>query len=458
MCLLAYAASLHLIACIAINLIVPFLLILIHSSQFSPKGYFAYTMLFCLSGAAAAGRCPHSPGICRPLPRSRLSDRRMPFVPDVFQPPENREKEVRDSLMELACLLTQIADREIPSDAAAKMESLELKFQNYSYQSHRLFSKSRRHSQIYDMLAILFQRAAYLVTDDSWHVELNGKHTQYLRRLSSFLGRAAGRFSLSTETIPPLTAEARELLDDMPLSNGRLRIFSRSFLHMLILLMQTLEQVLPQDVRHRRPPLSRRLKKFTEDLKCRCRLEAFEFRFALRCALVIAIGYVISMLLPLPRAYWLPINAFILIQPSMEESEHRMRTRPIGTVLGCLVEAVGPTAPGNRRPLCLRPLHAVHDVLRHSRHLESSDLFHLLRADTDLHEYGRHYRYRAADPLYLPGGSPGVSGQPSGIPHAGGKTAGHQPQTAAASSGLLLGHRLRRGPGRAQPARVRGKF
>ena len=46
LCLLAYAASLHLIACIAINLIVPFLLILIHSSQFSPKGYFAYTMLF----------------------------------------------------------------------------------------------------------------------------------------------------------------------------------------------------------------------------------------------------------------------------------------------------------------------------------------------------------------------------------------------------------------------------
>lgn len=104
------------------------------------------------------------------------------------------------------------------------MESLGLKFQNYSYQSHRLFSKSRRHSQIYDMLAILFQRAAYLVTDDSWHVELNGKHTQYLRRLSSFLGRAAGRFSVDGDN-SALTAEARELLDDMPLSNGRLRIF-----------------------------------------------------------------------------------------------------------------------------------------------------------------------------------------------------------------------------------------
>ena len=46
LCLLAYAASLHLVACIAINLAVPFLLILVHSSQFSPKGYFAYTMLF----------------------------------------------------------------------------------------------------------------------------------------------------------------------------------------------------------------------------------------------------------------------------------------------------------------------------------------------------------------------------------------------------------------------------
>lgn len=346
LCLLAYAASLHLIACIAINLIVPFLLILIHSSQFSPKGYFAYTMLFVFLEL----RPPDAAHIPQEFAALSLG---LAFLivgcllyRTFFSRPKNREKEVRDSLMELACLLTQIADREIPSDAAAKMESLELKFQNYSYQSHRLFSKSRRHSQIYDMLAILFQRAAYLVTDDSWHVELNGKHTQYLRRLSSFLGRAAGRFSVDGDN-SALTAEARELLDDMPLSNGRLRIFSRSFLHMLILLMQTLEQVLPQDVRHRRPPLSRRLKKFTEDLKCRCRLEAFEFRFALRCALVITIGYVISMLLPLPRAYWLPINAFILIQPSMEESEHRMRTRPIGTVLGCLVEAVmGPLLPG----------------------------------------------------------------------------------------------------------------
>lgn len=34
------------------------------------------------------------------------------------------------------------------------------------------------------------------------------------------------------------------------------------------------------------------------------------------------------------------MNAFLLLQPSFEDSEHRLVTRPIGTALGCLVVAL----------------------------------------------------------------------------------------------------------------------
>ena len=44
--LLAYATSLHLALLVSLNLCVPFLLVFLRSSQFNPKGYFAYAMLF----------------------------------------------------------------------------------------------------------------------------------------------------------------------------------------------------------------------------------------------------------------------------------------------------------------------------------------------------------------------------------------------------------------------------
>ena len=40
------------------------------------------------------------------------------------------------------------------------------------------------------------------------------------------------------------------------------------------------------------------------------------------------------------HVYWFPLNAFLLLQPSFEDSEHRLVTRPIGTALGCLVVAL----------------------------------------------------------------------------------------------------------------------
>src|SRR5699024_7386717 len=44
--LLAFLSSRNLFWCILLNLLVPFLLVFTRSSQFNPKGYFSYAMLF----------------------------------------------------------------------------------------------------------------------------------------------------------------------------------------------------------------------------------------------------------------------------------------------------------------------------------------------------------------------------------------------------------------------------
>lgn len=43
---LGYIASTGLAACVVLNICVPFVLVLTQSSQFNPKGYFTYAMLF----------------------------------------------------------------------------------------------------------------------------------------------------------------------------------------------------------------------------------------------------------------------------------------------------------------------------------------------------------------------------------------------------------------------------
>ena len=55
----------------------------------------------------------------------------------------------------------------------------------------------------------------------------------------------------------------------------------------------------------------------------------------------------ISYLWDFEHTYWFPLHAFLLLQPSYEESAHRMVTRPVGTAIGCvLVHLVYPHLPG----------------------------------------------------------------------------------------------------------------
>lgn len=57
-------------------------------------------------------------------------------------------------------------------------------------------------------------------------------------------------------------------------------------------------------------------------------------RFALRLSLVLSLSFLICRLLDISHSYWLPLNAFLLVQPMYEESTRRLKNRVIGTFLG----------------------------------------------------------------------------------------------------------------------------
>ena len=59
-------------------------------------------------------------------------------------------------------------------------------------------------------------------------------------------------------------------------------------------------------------------------------------RFAVRCGAVLAVSCTTNLLFPVEKLYWFALHAFLLLQPFPGESVRRMRTRMVGTAVGCL--------------------------------------------------------------------------------------------------------------------------
>ena len=89
------------------------------------------------------------------------------------------------------------------------------------------------------------------------------------------------------------------------------------------------------------------MKELAHQVWVRRSTESFEMRFAMRLSMVMTISCIVGYVLPVVKSYWIPLNAFLLIQPSYEDSSYRMKTRPIGTLIGCFLEFwIQPILPG----------------------------------------------------------------------------------------------------------------
>ena len=330
LCFLAYVSSFNLPLCILLNFTVPFLLVFLHSSQFNPKGYFSYAMMFVFLEFSP----PTEENITTILIILTMAVIVLAFCLQIYakltRKPVDPWTEVGLGLDELSDLMEAIASGEISGDTVSRLRKLELKFHTLSYSSHRFFAAKLNSVKLYDMFAILFQRASYLAADSSWKQSASPAHMDAVHQLALYVKKVRDQISFSDNEA--LIEEARRLLANMDLENGRLRIFFRSFLHMMMLILKEVTESGPPDFRSHQTSMQ----ELVISLWQRCSLESFEMRFALRLSVVMTISYAVSYLSDISRAYWFPMNAFLMLMPAYEESDHRTRTRPIGTAIGCV--------------------------------------------------------------------------------------------------------------------------
>ena len=325
----AYVSTLSLASCLLLNLLIPFVLVFTQSSQFNPKGYFSYAMIFVFLSL---------------MPPDHLGELAVEIVvfffcvgllavsirlyTRLFSPPASVPFTLEKGLSALADMVRLLPDEERRPELEQRFSKLEQEFHRQSYHQN-FFRRQNPENGRQDMFSTMMQRFSYLLTDNSWRNELQEDQIRTLRETAGLMEETAKRLEFLSHK--ELTETCQKALKRMTIEEGRIRIFCRSMLHMLILMQRTGAGP--------RKPLRERGKGKAADvlhqLRVRSSAETFEMRFAMRLALVMTVSSGLSYVLPFTRAYWIPLNAFFLLQPSYEDSSYRMKTRTIGTFLGC---------------------------------------------------------------------------------------------------------------------------
>ncbi|HJA42867.1 MAG TPA: FUSC family protein [Candidatus Dorea stercoravium] len=136
-----------------------------------------------------------------------------------------------------------------------------------------------------------------------------------------------------------------ELLGEAGEGEDELHISVRNFLHPFLILLRKFDEGERDEAgaswpmpRHQRP---------LGKLLYQMRPDGFETRFALRMSAVLTISFLFVHISGADHAYWLPLNAFLLLRPMYEDSRYRMLTRFLGTAGGCIIMSLlFPVLPG----------------------------------------------------------------------------------------------------------------
>lgn len=333
-CILAFLATLNLPLCILLNAFVPFFLVYLQSTQFYPKGYFTNAMAFVflqLLPVGWSGLLPLAGAIAYAMGVLILA---LYLVSRVHQSSQNYAQARKGLAVladEFALMASDNYDTEHLNQHLNQLLELQGMLHNMAYKSRGTRHVVRGEGKVHYMFALLFQRASYFIQD--YVPENETKRVadcRALERISDFLKRTGQNLNLNDNEL--LMQEACELLGEIDGLSERFYIFIRNFLHLLVLTLQDITEIsqekntsswkLPANVR----PL--------KGIKERFSLDSFEVRFALRLSFVMVISFTICRATNINHSYWLPLNAFLLVQPMYEDSAHRLKTRLTGTVIG----------------------------------------------------------------------------------------------------------------------------
>ena len=262
----------------ALNILVPFILVFTQSTQFNPRGYFAYALLYVFLSLM-----PPVTGtdFVIELVSLWMLTLYMALVIWIWNRVHHNSPgagmsipEILSKLSSLVLLLSQTDRKEELEEEFGKLiRAHVVRRQSFS-------AMSTRDTELENMVSTLLQRFSYMIADYDWHSELDTSSAMELRRLSSFLSETAKY--IGTPSQKDQMEHAQELLDSMTIPEGRIRIFSRSIIHMVDFMLHAAERDSSGDRRR-----SINWHGLMHEIAVRFSSESFEMRLASRLAIVV---------------------------------------------------------------------------------------------------------------------------------------------------------------------------
>lgn len=348
---LAFLAGHWLVLCVLLNILVPFFLVFLQSTQFNQKGYFTSAMGFVFFQLSPVPFDQFGRFLCAMAYGLFLLAAALLICSHGRAKREDYGLEKR-GLEALSGQLSAWAAGQ-DCDGGKELFSIQQALYRQVEQSRGISYAVSREGQIHYMAALLFQRSVYFLAvlrEDG----LTGEGKQFLLRLCAFL-REFGRTWPGKEMSSPalagsgtaqaLRSQGGSLMREAGRRDDAIDRFGEQTVSLLLAILDSLGQGERGQADRRRRSGIKALS-FARTVR-RLSPDTFEMRFSLRLSAVLVLGFLFSRLSGCNHAYWFVLNAFLLLQPMYEDSAFRLKNRFIGTIAGCtLLYFLLPLFPG----------------------------------------------------------------------------------------------------------------
>lgn len=335
LCILAFFATLNIPLCMLLNFVVPFLLVYLQTTQFNQKGYFTYAMAFVFLQLVPIGWSGILPLLGVMLYSLTVLSAALALYSFIHRRPQDY-RAARKGMDLLARQFRSIANGGRDMRMQKEIIEIQSSLHKLAYDGRQLAFEMQGESKLHYMFALLFQRSAYFISNfDEECGQYRKEYEGILCRLADYMDRVHRSFNKVDNE--ELIQEATNLLNEAgkDQADAFFYIFFRNFLHLLVLILDVA-------ARNEKPAFSTSWRNpkgchIIQKYRQKLHLDAFEVRFALRLSIVIMVSFLISRLTNINHSYWIPLNAFLMIQPMYEDSAYRVKNRLIGTFLGCML-------------------------------------------------------------------------------------------------------------------------
>lgn len=331
--LAAFVAGRGLWWALGMNLVVPFALVYLLSSKFTPKAYFIYSMEFVFLQMV-----PIQP---QELPRqlvglgcglvvvtvalwihAHIIRRRRHFGT------------VRKGMRNLCTQMKTLACGGDVSSLRQALEAMLVHMNQVIYDSRGYTYLANGYGKLYYLFMVMFQRCAYFTQ----HFVTPGtlppsRDRMYFARLSRIFARAES--DLGGDNHRHLLDQVEQLRQGPGLSDPAQNEAMGEILRLFSVALRELEQTHPARPQRtwKLPPDQHKLR----GLGTIFHLDQFSTRFALRLSAVLCVSFAFVWLTGLEHAYWYPMTTFLMLMPYAEESRMKIGNRILGTMGGVVV-------------------------------------------------------------------------------------------------------------------------